>query len=687
MKGDFTRSSFQPAKHYSGVRMQQGRVQLDADWNEQIDILGHQIRTPLTDILGGRAVPAAAGSLPSGFEIKLPSKEGSGDGEQPPLPDFTIGSGHCYVGGILCENEADLAFSAQGDFPGAAAELDRRRADGSTDLLVYLDVWTRHVTALEDPELREPALDGPDTTTRTQTVWQVRLGDFPGPDDGGDDRPAPAPRGTLNVHLAPGRMRENQLYRVEVQRVVQEQGGEGDHLFFKWSRENASVAYAIKSVGIPSDSDTEAKEEGGSPPDDNAEANGVGRAFLIHLLDHDPSNLHLAVDDWVEFVSDPIDLGNEPQPLLLVTDVQVDTGRITVQARADSFYFDVGQGEGAGLPDGTMLTANHAYLRRWEQRDLPADNVEGCVRVPLPSPDPDNPPPSDPFVLLENGLSVQFDAGKTYTPGDYWMIPARVQFSRDDPGLLWPQDGHGDYLPLPPQGEARRSAPLARLQLEEGTWTVKPWMTCYDEHVEYKVRTDAESEPVWASYTYTYRGDHIAKPLPQLTANLGDVNSRLKTVEGEVAHLDARVTVLEEQMERILAWMNIERTRLFQDLPSRTTLEVGDVVAVDLDNPPGVKPAKADYEHLVLGVVGDVLDDMTYYDEIRYRIIVHGLAECKVYDKVTPGSLLVPSLKPGHAGGASLFIRPGSVIGKALEAFTPDGSRRSGRVKTMVTLG
>jgi hypothetical protein len=38
-----------------------------------------------------------------------------------------------------------------------------------------LDVWTRHVTALEDPQLREVALSGPDTTTRTQTVWQVRL--------------------------------------------------------------------------------------------------------------------------------------------------------------------------------------------------------------------------------------------------------------------------------------------------------------------------------------------------------------------------------------------------------------------------------------------------------------------------------------------------------------------------------
>ena len=34
-RGDFTRDTFNPLKHFSRVLMQQGRVQLDADWNEQ----------------------------------------------------------------------------------------------------------------------------------------------------------------------------------------------------------------------------------------------------------------------------------------------------------------------------------------------------------------------------------------------------------------------------------------------------------------------------------------------------------------------------------------------------------------------------------------------------------------------------------------------------------------------------
>ena len=35
MKGDYSRDTFDPAKHFTRVLMQQGRVQLDADWNEQ----------------------------------------------------------------------------------------------------------------------------------------------------------------------------------------------------------------------------------------------------------------------------------------------------------------------------------------------------------------------------------------------------------------------------------------------------------------------------------------------------------------------------------------------------------------------------------------------------------------------------------------------------------------------------
>ena len=51
MKGDFTSLNFQADNHYSSVRLQQGRVQLDADWNEQIDIAAHRDETTATDVM------------------------------------------------------------------------------------------------------------------------------------------------------------------------------------------------------------------------------------------------------------------------------------------------------------------------------------------------------------------------------------------------------------------------------------------------------------------------------------------------------------------------------------------------------------------------------------------------------------------------------------------------------------
>src|SRR6185312_6961925 len=178
MQGDFSRLTFNPSKHYRSVRMQQGRVQLDADWNEQVDILQHYSEIQLRDLLGTSGAMAAT----AGFQIIVNEKT-----QRPALPpdpadqtlllehsrhghDLLIKQGNYYVDGILCENERDVLFSEQPSYPGAqiAAHLDEWN-------IVYLDVWQRHITAFEDPALREIALGGPDTTTRTQITWQVRM--------------------------------------------------------------------------------------------------------------------------------------------------------------------------------------------------------------------------------------------------------------------------------------------------------------------------------------------------------------------------------------------------------------------------------------------------------------------------------------------------------------------------------
>ena len=65
-------------QHFSAVLMQQGRVQLDADWNEQGAILDRRWRAETTDLIGRCGVPK---ETPDGFKITA-----AGD-------TFTIGPG------------------------------------------------------------------------------------------------------------------------------------------------------------------------------------------------------------------------------------------------------------------------------------------------------------------------------------------------------------------------------------------------------------------------------------------------------------------------------------------------------------------------------------------------------------------------------------------------------------------
>lgn len=69
MKGDFSRITFRPEKGYSRVLMQQGRVQLDSDWNEQMAILEHRNEIQMSDVIGASGAPADS----HGFRLYLRS--------------------------------------------------------------------------------------------------------------------------------------------------------------------------------------------------------------------------------------------------------------------------------------------------------------------------------------------------------------------------------------------------------------------------------------------------------------------------------------------------------------------------------------------------------------------------------------------------------------------------------------
>ena len=57
MKSDKSRDTFLPEKHLSSVRLQQGRVLTDADWNEQVDIQRHLDEVSNRDIIDRAGSP------------------------------------------------------------------------------------------------------------------------------------------------------------------------------------------------------------------------------------------------------------------------------------------------------------------------------------------------------------------------------------------------------------------------------------------------------------------------------------------------------------------------------------------------------------------------------------------------------------------------------------------------------
>jgi hypothetical protein len=160
MKGDFSRSTFSPRKHYSRVLMQQGRVQLDADWNEQGDVFVYYLRALAADLIGSHGGPGDS------FKVSaLTDAHG-----HPVSNDFSMQAGHYYVEGILCEGEEVIAYTQQPGYPFSGVPA----LQAGNTYMVYLDVWERHITYVEDPHIREVALGGADTATRAQVVWQVK---------------------------------------------------------------------------------------------------------------------------------------------------------------------------------------------------------------------------------------------------------------------------------------------------------------------------------------------------------------------------------------------------------------------------------------------------------------------------------------------------------------------------------
>jgi hypothetical protein len=422
MRGDFTRDTFQQREHFSRVLMQQGRVTLDADHNEQASILLTYLRTLARDLIGPYAAPYESG----GFQLSYPSQNANG---------FIIGAGRYYVDGILVENDKDCAYGQQPDFPVASTDplLQEIQTPTGKTYWIYLDVWERHITCIEDDSIREVALNGPDTCTRAKVVWQVKALPYTLREREGDKEVA-APScteplqgltaissATMAAQVDPGKQStdpcvlspaakyrgaENQLYRVEIH-----QSGAAGTATFKWSRDNGSVATAWLGW------------------------DGKSQLTVANARGFSSGN-------WVELSDSSNDLLGTPGTLVLVT--KVDNGSLTLDPST--------------LPSaGISFSANLSKpkVRRWDQTQTGDIRlVSGAVPIT------EGTPAAPQWIDLEDGIQVQFTAGGQYRTGDYWEIPARVATGN----IEWPQTksagGASAPAAIAPDGIRHYYAPL-----------------------------------------------------------------------------------------------------------------------------------------------------------------------------------------------------------------------------------
>ena len=474
MKGDFTRLTFDHSKHFSSVLMQQGRVTLDADYNEQSAILLHYMRTLARDLIGPYAAPVEH----AGFGLG-PDKDGG----------FSISRGRIYVDGILVENESDCTYATQPDYELVKDKdivLKESKDKNGQILWAYLDVSERHVTALELDSIRESALGGPDTCSRSKVVWQVKvlkiesfeensnseietleakrqqlLLNLKNTDDEGTKQELRMQIDEIDASLAllrskteprcagpladlhrlskpklaarvdPGhketnpcitppdskyRGAENLLYRVEIHH-----GGKEGDATFKWSRNNGSRATA--------------------------------------WLDTDGFDLKVAgtrgftAGDWLEVTDDNLELAGQPGELVKIA--KVGNGILSVDP---------------GTPQNVIAWSQdraNPKIRQWNQAQ------RGDIKLKDGAIDfKETPANADGWIDLEDGIQVRFESGGEYRSGDYWLFPARVATG----DLEWPKvmkSGEEVAKLLPLMGIEHHFAPLGFMAWEGTKWKFK----------------------------------------------------------------------------------------------------------------------------------------------------------------------------------------------------------------------
>lgn len=463
MKGDFSRRTHDPRKHYSAVMQEQGRLLTDADLAEEHSILSGAHERAAADLIGGCGGPLGA----AGFAVTSP------DGIR-----LALSEGRYYAGGRLFTNEEAVDYTKQPD--RFAANILWPPPPGR--YAIVLDVWRRLITALDDPSIREVALGGPTTAVREKTVWQARHRAVPANWSCTDELPAvPETTGAMAARAEPEPLPtspclvpplagytglENQLYRVEV--------------FTAGPALNVSTAPTLAVLGFPAGTSNQLELSAadaaslgvadvvevvrtglGTDPMDASFAQVAGIAGTVITLtsrlpefeagdivvlrpataavamsrengavvtaighidgvevgvaDLGPDEvLGFAPGQWVELSDDAIELDHLPRQLRQIEAIDTDLLVVTLRTAADPL----------AVTASGVRPERHPKLRRWDGVRAITFQADGSG-----------------WIHVENGIQLRFIAGG-YVGGDFWHFPARSAIIDAASGNIeWSQDG------------------------------------------------------------------------------------------------------------------------------------------------------------------------------------------------------------------------------------------------------
>jgi hypothetical protein len=496
MTGDYTRDTFRPDRRYSGVRLQQGRVQMDADLNEQLDIDHHIERTTGVDVIGPTGMPEAA----PGFLITAaPASPGT---------DLLIGDGRAYVNGVLVEHWAGTAtltrvldagintvwelsdgprrklghwVALTSDLTNLAAvsalepdgangkqrfKLNKAYPAGNTKTvqffasaavqpnlpspawsqangtyLAYLDVWEREITALEDPAIADVALGGPDTALRSQVIWQVRFLDLAPLQAAGQVGTPPMCKsfGPGWSPLGPRTALKAWADATAADDNPCELPAQGGYR----SLENHLYRVEIHRGGAPAGGQVRIKWSRDNAIHRSRLLDVVDGALVVEELGKDDATA-FATDNWVEVRDEGRILRGEPGFFVEIGEI-VGT-RLGIRTILDPvtllpLVFN-------SQPNAAVLPTT-GLVRRWEG-GAPVAVTAGAA------------------LDLERGVQVSITGGEALV-GDYWLIPARSLTA----GVEWPVDpSTGDPVAQPPKGITHGFSPLAIVTKVAAGWSV-----------------------------------------------------------------------------------------------------------------------------------------------------------------------------------------------------------------------